>query len=110
MRRDGVQRASTTIKRCPMADDVCAAKVAEHVAKFYGPGFDAMALIEEQCGRFTSGKSAGKLRGWAEIEVVTTGGWKKTAQGEGHGFVARPGRVLSIRISDFSGKTYLEVR
>lgn len=158
MRKNGVQYASTTIKRCPMSDDVCAAKVAEHISKFYGPtsqpcdcapfkrlaeslvarkeepGFDiaaavlivpecldtcasrttipfnAAALIEERCGRFTRGKSVGQLRGWAEIEVVTEGGWKKTAPGEGNGYVAYPGRVLSVKISDFSGKVYLEVR
>lgn len=110
MMRGGVQRASTTFKRCPMSDPACAAKVAEHVAQFYAPPFDAVAFIERQCGRYTRGKSVGQLRGWAEIEVVTEGGWKKTAPGEGNGFVARPGQVLSIRISDFSGKLYLEVR
>lgn len=108
--RGGVQRASTQIKRVPMFDEAVAAKVAEHVAFFYGPGFDAVGLIEKQCGRYTRGAHKGALRGWAEIEVVVVGGWKKTAPGEGNGFVAYPGRVLSVRISDFNGKPYLEAK
>ena len=72
--------------------------------------FDAMALIEEKCGRYTKGKHKGELRGWASIEVVTEGGWKRHGPGERNGRVVRPGSVLSINIGDdFSGKTYLVV-
>ena len=72
--------------------------------------FDAVALIEERCGRFVRGPKKGQLRGWAAIEVVTEGGWKKSGPGERNGHVVRPGQILSISIGDdFSGKTYLEV-
>jgi hypothetical protein len=69
-----------------------------------------MALVETQCGRFVRGAKKGLLRGWASIEVVTEGGWKKSGPGERNGRVVRPGQILSINIGDdFSGKTYLEV-
>jgi hypothetical protein len=112
--RHGVQYANTVTKRCPMADPACAAKVAEHIAQFYCQPFtqaDALALIEQQCGRFVRGPKKGLLRGWASIEIVTEGGWKRHGPGERNGGVVYPGRVLSISIGDdFSGKTYLEVR
>jgi hypothetical protein len=108
--RGGVQRASTILKKCPMNDDACAAKVIEHVASFYAPPFDAAALVEKQCGRFSRGKYAGKLRGWASIEVVAVGGWKRYGFGEGNGRVVRPGMVLGITITDYNGKVFLEVR
>lgn len=71
--------------------------------------FNAAALVEEKCGRFVRGQHAGKLRGWAHIEVVTEGGWKKYGPGERNGRVVRPGQVLGIKIVAFGGKTYLEV-
>ena len=71
--------------------------------------FDAAVLIEEKCGRFTRGAHAGKLRGWAEIEVAVEGGWKKYGPGERNGRVVRPGTVLSIRIIDYNRRPYLEV-
>ena len=172
MTTNGVQRATVTTKRCPMYDEVCAAKVAERLAAMY-PGtskpcdctaaddslraflersglsaeviaealatawtpeqkaqlaatvptqhhatcashtvetVDAMKLIEEKCGRYTRGQHKGQLRGWAEMAVVTEGGWKKYGPGERNGRVVRPGQVLGIKIGDsFSGKTYLEV-
>jgi hypothetical protein len=33
--KNGVQYASRATKRCPMFDPACAAKVAEHIARFY---------------------------------------------------------------------------
>lgn len=106
---NGVQYASTTIKKCPMFDDVCAAKVIEHIGNQYPQPFDATALVEEKCGRFVRGKHVGKLRGWAEIEVVVVGGWKKDGPGYRNGRVVRPGTILGIRIVDFNGKSYLGV-
>lgn len=103
------QYASTEIKRCPMHDDTCAAKIIEHISNMYPPPFDAAQLVEERCGRFTRGAHVGKLRGWAAIEIVTVGGWKKHGPGYLNGRVVRPGQILSIRIEDFNGKTYLEV-
>jgi hypothetical protein len=112
--RHGVQYASTTGKRVPMFDDVAAYKVAEHIAAFYPQPFtvaEALALIEARCGRYIRGAHKGQLRGWATLEVVREGGWKRYGPGEGNGRVVRPGRILSISIGDdFSGKTYLEVR
>jgi hypothetical protein len=114
LRYGGVQYATITVKRCPMADPACAAKVAEHIATFYCQPFtaeQALALIEERCGRFVRGPKKGLLRGWAAIEVVTEGGWRRHGPGEGNGRVVRPGQILGITIGDdFSGKTYLEVR
>ncbi len=92
-----------------MSDDACAARVIAHIATLYPQPFDAAALVEERCGRYRRGKHTGKLRGWASLEVVTVGGWKKDAPGYGHGRVVRPGQLLSVRISDFNGKSYLEV-
>ena len=112
--RHGVQYASTVTKRCPMADPVCAAKVAEQISAFYPQPFtaeQATALIEERCGRYVRGRNKGLLRGWASIQVVTEGGWQRHGPGERDGGVIYPGRILSISIGDdFSGKTYLEVR
>lgn len=71
--------------------------------------FDAAALVESKCGRFTRGAHAGQLRGWASIEVTTAGGWKKSGPGERNGRVIYPGTILAIRIEGFVGKTYLEV-
>lgn len=109
--RHGVQYASVVIKRCPMHDDTCAARVAEQIAARMVQPFtpaDALKLIEEKCGRFTRGAHKGRLRGWASIEVVTEGGWKRHGPGERHGGVVYPGTVLGISIGDdFTGTTYL---
>jgi hypothetical protein len=111
--------AQTTTKRVPMFDPAVAAKVAEHVSGFYCQAlaadgtpipFDGMALIEEKCGRYTRGAHKGQLRGWAEITIVERGGWKKDAPGYLNGHVERPGQIRSIRITDFTGRCYLEVR
>lgn len=107
--RHGVQYASLATKSCPMHDPVCAAKVAEHVARFYSPGFDAAALLEERCGRFQRGAHAGQLRGWAKITICTEGGWLRHGSGERNGRVVYPGTVLGVEISDFNGKVYLAV-
>jgi len=109
MMRNGVQRAATVTKTCPMHEPACAAKVAEHISAFYGPGFDVAAPLERACGRFVRGAHKGELRGWASIEVVTEGGWKKHGPGYRNGNVVRPNTVLGVRITDFTGKTYLEV-
>jgi hypothetical protein len=111
--RNGVQYASTTVKRCPMADEACALRVAEQIAARMVQPFtaaDALRLIEERCGRFVRGRNKGRLRGWASIEIVTEGGWKKHGPGERNGRVVYPGTILGISIGDdFSGRTYLEV-
>lgn len=107
--RHGVQYSSTTLKRCPMSVDECAARVIALISEKYPQPFDATAMVEEHCGRFKRGAHAGKLRGWAEIEVVTEGGWKRNGPGERNGGVVRPGTVLGIRIVDFNGHPYLEV-
>jgi hypothetical protein len=99
-------RAITVTKRCPMSDDACAARVTEHVQQL-SPCVDAAALVEQSCGRYTRGKHKGKLRGWASVEVVTSGGWKRTGYEEGR--VVYPGAILSVRIDDFNGKSLLEV-
>lgn len=102
--------ARVETRRVPMFDDAAAAKVAEHISAKYPQPFDAMALIEEKCGRFVRGKHTGKLRGWATIEVVTVGGWKKDGPGYRHGHVVLPGIVLRVTIADdYAGKTYLDV-
>ena len=109
MARNGVQYAQTAVKRVPMYDATCAAKVIEHISTFYPQPFDAAALVEAQCGRFTRGAHKGQLRGWATITVVAEGGWKKNGPGYGNGRVVYPGTVLSISIEDFNGKPYLQV-
>lgn len=101
------QFARIETKQCPMFEDACAARVAEWVGGFYCQPFDAVSLVEKQCGRYVRGKHAGKLRGWATIRVVTEGGWLKLGPGQGHGRVVRPGTVLSVTIADFNGKQYL---
>lgn len=105
----GAQYARTAIKSCPMYEDVCASTVAAHIASFYSPGFDAVSLLEARCGRFTRGKHAGKLRGWAKVTVVTEGGWKRSGPGEDNGRVVYPGTVLGVSITDFYGKVFLAV-
>lgn len=119
--RNGVQYASVTLEKMgPMYDDGVAARVIERISAFYPQGhslvegevkpFDAAALVEARCGRYVRGAHKGKLRGWASIECVRIGGWKKTAPGEGNGRVVRPGQVLGLTISAFDGRPYLEVR
>jgi hypothetical protein len=102
----GIQRAIVTTKRCPMSDDVCAAKVIEHLSNLGVP--NAAQVVEEKCGRFKSGKTPGKLRGWASIAVCTEGGWKRNGPGEGNGRVVYPGTILGVAITDFYGKAYVE--
>lgn len=41
---------------------------------------------------------------------MTEGGWKKHGPGEGNGRVVRPGQILTITISAFDGRRYLEVQ
>ena len=106
-------RAVIVTKRCPMYDDACAARVAAQISALYptaesGP-FDAMALIEERCGRFTRGAHVGKVRGWAEIRVAESGGWLARGPGYMNGRVVRPGTVVGVAITAFDGRTYLEV-
>jgi hypothetical protein len=106
----GVQYAKFTGKRAPMFDAACAARVVEQVARFYAPGFDAAALVEAACGRYTRGKHKGALRGWATVTVCTEGGWRRHGPGERNGGVCYPGTVVGVSISDdYSGKVYLEV-
>lgn len=118
--RDGVQYANTRVSKCPMFDDACAQRVAALIQERYTRAFetgatseekpfDAMALIEEHCGRYVRGAHKGQLRGWAEIEVCTEGGWRRLGPGHGHGYVLRPGQLVSIRITAFDGTCYLEV-
>jgi hypothetical protein len=96
------QYAKMQTKACPMHDPACAEKIIEHIANFYPPGFDAVALVEKHCGRYTRGKHVGALRGWAHVTVCVEGGWLR-------GRVAYPGTVIGITISDFNGTVYLEV-
>ena len=106
---NGVQYAATTFRSCPMHEDACAARIIEQIATFYPSSFDATALVEQACGRFARGAHKGQLRGWASIEVVTEGGWRRAGPGEGHGRVLYPGRVVSVRVTDFHGNAYLNV-
>ncbi len=78
-------------------------------AETVSPEQRAAALVEEKCGRYTRGQHAGKLRGWAEIEVVVEGGWRKYGPGERNGRVVRPGTILKIEIRPFAGAPYLTV-
>lgn len=110
MRRGGVQYASTAVRRAPMHDPQVAARIIAQISGFYPQPFDATTLVEERCGRYVRGAHQGQLRGWAQVEVVTEGGWKKHSPGERNGRVVRPGQVLSVVISDFNGKPYLEVQ
>ena len=103
------QYARLTTKRCPMHDPSCAAKVTEAIIRFFSAEFNAVALIEERCGRFTRGAHKGQLRGWAEIDIVTEGGWRRNGPGEGNGRVLYPGTVYAVRILPFQGPAYLEV-
>ena len=103
----GVQYACIEVKRCPMFDDDCAARVTKHIASLYSG--DAAALVQLSCGRYTRGKHVGKLRGWASLDVVTEGGWQRIGPGERNGRVVYPGTLLAVRIDDFNGKPYLEV-
>src|SRR5262245_41870183 len=101
------QRAIVVTKRCPMADDQCASTVIRHIGDKYPQPFDAAALVEQRCGRYVRGTHAGKLRGWASIEVCTVGGWRR--DGYETGRVMRPGEIGRIEITDFNGKKYLDV-
>lgn len=112
------QYASVTVKRCPMSDPQCATTVIAQIASLYPQAvdaggnptpFDAATLVEERCGRYVRGAHKGQLRGWAELEVVAEGGWKKGGPGQGNGRVLFPGALLSVRIADFAGKAYLSV-
>src|SRR5436190_3689548 len=106
---NGVQYASFETKRCPMSDDICAAKVIEHIANLSTQPFtiaDAFDLVESKCGRFTRGKTPGALRGWASITICTVGGWTRK---DGYGHVVYPGTLVRVRISDYNDKTYLEL-
>ena len=105
-----VQYAKTTVHECYLSDPACAAKVAEQIAKFYPQPFDAMAMLEKECGRYVKGAHKGQLRGYAAIHVVSEGGWQRLGPGEGNGRVRRPGTVLKVVVIDrFTGKVYLEV-
>ena len=104
-----IQYARTETKSCPLTEEVCLDRVADLVSQRYPQPFtkdEARDLIIEKCGRYTKGKNAGKVRGWAYIEVVVEGGWKKDGPGYMNGHVVRPGRVLSIHIRDYVGKVY----
>lgn len=109
--KNGVQYASFEVKRCPMFDPICAAKVAEHIAHFQVQPFSpaaAMALIEQKCGRYVRGKHKGELRGWATIKRCTVGGWMRYGPGECNGRVVYPGTLMSVSIGDdCTGKIYL---
>lgn len=70
---------------------------------------DAMEMIEKACGRYTRGKHAGQLRGWASITIVTVGGWMKYGPGERNGRVFYPGTIKGIEITDYNGKPYISV-
>ncbi len=108
--KNGVQYASFETKRCPMSDDICAAKVIEHIASLSVQPFtvaDAFDLVESKCGRFTRGKTPGALRGWASITICTVGGWMRRGYDAGH--VVYPGTLVSVRISDYNDKIYLEI-
>jgi len=99
--------AQFTRHRCPMHDASCAARVADLVASRFVQPFtaeQAMALIEQQVGRYVRGPHAGQLRGWAHIEVCERGGWVKDGPGYHRGHVERPGQIRSIHITDFTGR------
>lgn len=107
-----VQVARFQEKSCPMAQPVCAERVAEHIASFMVQPFtkeQAMEMIEKECGRYVKGKNKGALRGWAHITLCVEGGWKYEGPGERNGFVAYPGKIYGITISDFNGNPYISV-
>lgn len=110
-----VQRARIETKRCPMADENCAARVIGLIEGFYTRDaagqltVNVREIIEKACGRYVRGKNKGKLRGWASIEVVTAGGWQVLGPGAGNGRVVRPGTVIGIKIEDFVGHVYYDV-
>lgn len=110
---DGVQYADTKTSKCPMFDEACARRVAGLISERYqttaADPFDGMALIEEKCGRFVRGAHKGQLRGWAEIEICTEGGWRRLGPGQGNGRVLRPGQLVGVRITAFDGTCYLAV-
>jgi hypothetical protein len=93
-----------------MYDDKVAARIIEQITEFYVPGNDVAAIIEKACGRYVRGKHKGKLRGWATVVFCTEGGWKKDGPGYHNGRVYYPGTVVRITISDYSGKTYLDMQ
>lgn len=105
--RHGVY-ARTESKQCPMHDDVCAATVIQHISNTYPQPFDATELVETACGRYTRGKHVGKLRGWATINVVTVGGWRREGPGYRNGRVMYPGTIASISITDYNGNPYFQ--
>lgn len=109
MLKHGVQYATVVTKRCPMSDPACAARVIERLTELYPPGLDVAAMVEQACGRFVRGQHKGQLRGWAELDIVTEGGWKRRGPSEGNGYVVYPGRCLAVRIVPFAGPPYLEV-
>ena len=100
-------RARMVVKRCPMFDPACAAKVVEHVtAKFVAAGVeppDVAAQLEAACGRYSRGAHKGQLRGWAAIETCVSGGWR--ANDNGSGGVVYPGTIGQIVVEAFDGKT-----
>lgn len=104
--------ARTAVKSAPMHDPHVARKAAEWVEHFLPrngdgeTGVDALALIEEKCGRSTRGKHKGELRGYLEVLYVERGGWRKTG-GYMQGYPVRPGAVLGMKITGWSGQIYL---
>lgn len=113
--RRGVQYAGTRCYRGPMHDPVFAERVAEKLAQTRVQPFttaDALAMFEVQLGRLTRGTHKGGLRGWATVEVVSEGGWKRggpSYHGDGPvGRVVRPGELVRVTVSDFAGKILFE--
>jgi len=109
-------RAEIGSKRGPLYDTRVLATVVgiiENASTRTGTGelnLDVPALIEQRCGRYVRGKHQGEIRGWATWQFVLRGGWVKDGHGYLNGHVVRPGQIVSLVVSDFSGKIYLEVK
>lgn len=110
----GAPRAQLGFKRGPMYDPRIYAEVVamvENSCTRTGSGqltVDIPSLIEKRCGRFSRGKHAGELRGWASWQIVTGGGWLKDGPGYMNGHVVRPGQAFGLQITDFSGKVLFD--
>jgi hypothetical protein len=100
--------AKISERRFPIADEKGFQKFLDHVERLspWAARENLEAEIKENCGTYLKGKNKGKLRGWATVEVVDSGGWQILGQGAGNGRVLLPGTVPFVGIFDYEGNCY----
>lgn len=97
-------------RRGPLHDQKILDEVVKMVEHFESSGVaraNGLEILEQRCGRFVQGKHVGELRGWASWTFVRSGGWLKSGPGYRNGGVVRPGDVVALEVTDFSGKQFV---